>query len=105
MLYYKKVDAIQFNLTDEQKELIKKRKAQFFEGSAIKHVGGNQFIALLQRGENLIKICEGQWLVKHLDGQWQIYWPGDFIRHFVKADLEDKEFVLAHDPFNQQKTL
>jgi hypothetical protein len=99
MLYYKKVDAIQFKLTDEQKEQIKNRKAVFFEGSPVKHVGGTVYIALLQQGENQVRVCEGQWVVRHGDGLWQIFWPTDFIRHFIKADMEDREFVIANDPF------
>lgn len=99
MLYYKKVDAIEFKLTPEQKEQIRSRRAVFFEGSPVRHIGGHQFIVMLQQGENQIKICEGQWVIRHGDGLWQILWPADFIRHFVKADMEDKEFIIANDPF------
>lgn len=102
MLYYKKCDAVQFKLTDEQKELAKHHKAVFFEGGQVKHLGGNVYIALLQQGENIIRMHEEQWLVKHQDGLWQILWPVDFIKHFVKANMEDKEFVLAKDPFIQK---
>jgi hypothetical protein len=97
-LYLKKVDAIQFTLTDEQKELIKDRKAVYFEGSMVKDVGGGQYIALLQQGENLIKIHETQWLVRHSDGLWQIFWPDKFNAMFVKGDETDS-VNIAYDPF------
>jgi len=84
-LYYKKVDAVQFVLTDEQKELIKNRKPVFFEGGQVKHAGVSHYITLLQRGENLIKIQLTQWLVKHPDGQLQILWPDQFGANFIKG--------------------
>lgn len=97
-LYLKKVDAIQFNLTDEQKELIKNRNPVFFEGSPVKHMGGDQFIAVLQQGENLIKIHSSQWLIRHPDGLWQILWPDKFSQLFIKGS--DTESVhIAYDPF------
>lgn len=96
--YLKKVDAIQFKLTDEQKELIKNRKAVFFEGAPVKHVGGGQYIALLQQGENLIKIQETQWLVRHADGLWQIFWPDRFGALFIKGD-ETESLHISYDPF------
>lgn len=102
-LYYKKVDAKQFKLTDEQKALIKSRKAVFFEGSPVKHVGGDQYIALLQQGENLIKIQEGQWLVIHADGLWQIFWEDRFAANFIKGN--DAEIELSIDPFTKPRHL
>lgn len=96
MLYYKKVDAVQFVLTDEQKEQARKRKAVFFEGGQVRHIGGVNYIALIQHGENQIKVWEGQWLVKHPDGLWQILWPAEFNRHFEKSE---KELGLRH-PFS-----
>lgn len=101
--YLKKVDAIQFKLTDEQKELIKNRKAVFFEGSPVKHVGGGQYIVLLQQGENIIKVCETQWVVRHIDGLWQIFWPDRFGAMFIKGD-EAETISIAYDPF-KAKTL
>lgn len=97
-LYLKKVDAIQFKLTDEQKEMIKSRKAVFFEGSPVKHVGGDQYIALLQQGENLIKITIDQWLVRHGDGLLQLFWPDKFAANFVKGNETDL-IEIKYDPF------
>lgn len=102
MLYYKKVDAIQFILSDEQKAKAKNHKAVFFEGGQVKHVGGSVYIVLLQQGESLIKIHEGQWLVKHIDGLWQIFWPDDFNRYFIKPDKSDQEILISPDPFLQK---
>jgi hypothetical protein len=84
-VYYKKVDAIQFKLTDEEKERLHKREPVFFEGCKVKHVGGNNYIALLQQGENLIRILETQWLVRNLDGSLQIYWPDRFSQLFTEG--------------------
>lgn len=97
-VYLKKVDAIQFNLTDEQKAQIKNRKAVFFEGGPIKHIGGEQYIAVLQQGENLIKIHVTQWLVRHPDGLWQIFWPEKFGQLFIKGSDSDS-IQIAYDPF------
>jgi hypothetical protein len=102
-LYLKKVDAIPFTLTDEQKQMIKDRKPVFFEGSPVKHVGGGQYIALLQQGENLIKIYETQWLVRHSDGLWQIFWPDKFNAMFVKGDGDTVS--IAHDPFQKTRPI
>jgi hypothetical protein len=108
-LYLKKVDAIQFNLNDEQKELIKSRKVVYFEGSPVKHVGGEQYIALLQQGENLLKVQSSQWLVRHPDGLWQILWPDQFAANFIKGS-DAEALNISHDPFkaktfNQPNTL
>jgi len=96
--YLKKVDAVQFKLTDQQREQIRNRKAVFFEGAPIKHIGGDQYIALLQQGENLIKITESQWLVRHPDGQWQILWPDSFSANFIRGNDSDL-IEIKYDPF------
>jgi hypothetical protein len=100
-LYYKKVDALQFKLADEEKELVRTNKAVFFEGSPVKHVGGDQYLAVLQQGENLIRIFEGQWLVRHPDGLWQIYWADKFAQLFIKGD-ETEAFSVGVDPFKSR---
>lgn len=110
MLYYKKTDAVQFTLTDEQKEQARHNKAVFFEGGQVKHLGGNVYIALLQQGENLVKIHETQWLVKHIDGLWQLFWPQDFNRYFEKPERPGSGISITSDPFlkkgyNQPTTL
>jgi hypothetical protein len=108
-LYYKKVDAIQFKLTDEEKELIKNRKPVTFEGAQVKHIGGTQYLALLQQGENLLRIYETQWLVKHPDGMLQILWPDRFGANFIQG--RDVDLVsIQHDPlltksYNQPNTI
>lgn len=102
--YLKKVDAIQFRLTDEQKGLINSRQAVFFEGNPVKHMGGGQYIALLRQGENLIKILETQWLVRDPDGLWQIYWPDRFDALFVKGDEADA-IKITHNPFNKARVV
>lgn len=107
--YLKKVDAIQFSLTDEQKELVKNRKPVFFEGSPVKHVGGDQYLALLQQGENLIRVYLSQWLVRHPDGLWQLFWPDQFGNLFIKGSDSDS-IHIKNDPFkaksfNQPTTL
>lgn len=98
MLYYKKVDAVQFNLTDEQKANIAQHKPVYFEGSKVKHIGGEQYIVLLQQGENLIKVVNTQWLVRHPDGLWQLFWPDKFAALFRKGEPEDFA-TTAYDPF------
>lgn len=108
-LYYKKVDAIQFKLTDEEKALIKQRKPVFFETAQVKHLGGDQYLALLQQGENLHRIYETQWLVRHPDGMWQILWPDRFGAQFIKGNEADT-VRIANDPFqaksyNQPNTI
>jgi hypothetical protein len=103
-LYLKKVDAIQFTLTDDQKELVKNRNPVFFEGSAVKHVGGDQYIAVLQQGENLIKIHSTQWLVRHSDGLWQIFWPDKFNAIFIKGDATES-FEIKYDPFQKTRPI
>lgn len=85
-LFFKKVDAVQFNLTEEEKENVRNRKAVFFEGSPVKHVGGTSYLALMQRGENLIKIYNGQWLVRHPDGMLQVCQDQDFKRDYKSSD-------------------
>lgn len=104
-VYLKRVDAIQFVITDAQKDLIKSRKAVYFEGSPVKHAGGSQYIALLQQGENLIKIQETQWLVREPGGLWQVYWPDQFGSLFIKGDQPDSINPTATNPFNKAKAL
>jgi hypothetical protein len=101
-LYLKKVDAIQFTLTDEQKAMIKDRKVIMFEGAQAKHIGGNLHIALLQQGENLIKIHETQWLVRHSDGLLQIFWPDQFGGMFIKGN-EPEALSAINDLFKAKK--
>lgn len=108
-LYYKKVDAIQFNLTDQEKELIKQRKAVHFEGAQVKNVGGDTYLAVLQQGENLIRVYSSQWLVRHPDGSYQVLWPDGFAANFVKGN-EGDTVKIKYDPFkaksyNQPTTL
>lgn len=83
-LYYKKVDANQFILTDAQKILMKERKPVHFQNAIVRHVGGENYIAVLQQGENLLKINLTQWLVKHPDGLLQILWPHEFSANFIE---------------------
>ena len=84
-VYYKKVDAIQFKLTEKEKEQLHKREPIYFEGCQVKHVGGNNYIAVLRQGESLIRILETQWLVRHPDGTQQIVWPDKFSESFVEG--------------------
>lgn len=88
-VYYKKVDAIQFKLTDEDKERLHKKEPIFFEGCQVKHVGGNNYLAVLQQGENLYRILETQWLVRHPEGTWQIFWPDRFDKLFIEGSKQD----------------
>ncbi len=108
-LYYKKVDAVQFKLTDEEKELIKQRKPVYFESGQVKHVGADQYLALLQQGENLHRIYETQWLIRHPDGLWQILWPNTFNALFIEGNAADS-VRIGKDPFqtksyNQPNTI
>lgn len=108
-LYYKKVDAIQFKLTDEQKELIRQRKPVHFENAPVKCIAPDQYLALLQQGENLHRIYETQWLVRHSDGMWQILWPDRFNADFKRGEEADT-IRIGKDPFmvksyNQPNTL
>ena len=96
--YLKKVEAIQFKLTDEQKALIKSRKPVYFEGGRVKHAGADHYITLLQQGENLIKIQESQWLVRHPDGLMQIFWPDRFGALFLK-ESDTMAIPANYDPF------
>lgn len=108
-VYYKKVDAIQFKLTDEQIERLNKREPIEFEGCLVKHIGGPNYVAVMQQGENLIRILESQWLVRHPDNSIQVYWPDQFKKHFIEGDsTEDlnitpqSQMVRTH---NQPNTL
>lgn len=103
-LYLKKVDAVQFKLTDEEKTKIAKRDAVFFEGSPVRHTGGDQYLAILQQGENLVKIYHEQWLIRHPDGLWQVLWPDQFNRHFTKGDHAES-FKVGYDPFAKPKII
>lgn len=93
-VYYKKVDAIQFKLTTDDKERLKNRETIYFEGCRVNHIGGNNYVTVLQQGENLFRILETQWLVRHPDGTIQIVWPEKFNQLF-KEDykLEDEPKV------------
>lgn len=83
--YYKKVDAKQFTLTEQQKSDIRDKKLVHFEGGQIKWNGTSTFLVLLQQGENLHRMYETQWLVKHPEGAWQILWPHEFNKDFISA--------------------
>lgn len=96
--YLKRVDAIQFIVTDEQKELIRNKKPVFFEGSPVRNVGAGSYLAVLQQGENLIKIHTEQWLIRHPDGMWQILWPDQFNRFFIK-NTQEEALQIGYDPF------
>lgn len=84
--YYKKVDASQLVLTDEQKEAIRTGAQQFFDKGQIKYMGGKSYAAMLKIGDRLVKIEENQWLVKHPDGNMQILWPHEFDAQFVQPN-------------------
>lgn len=106
-LYLKKVEAVQFKLTDEQKELIRNRKPVFFEGSPVKFNGGQQYLALLQFGENLLKIEDSQWLVRDPDDGIKIYWPDRFGSLYIKGSDADSIHIPPQrsKPMNQPNTL
>lgn len=108
-VYYKKVDAIQFKLTEEEKERIHKGEPVYFETGLVKHIGGPNYIALLQQGENLIKILETQWLVRHPDGALQVLWPDKFSETFVEGSQMDSLNVprpsFMDKTFNQPNIL
>ncbi len=108
-VYFKKVDAVQFKLTEEEKELIKQRKPVYFENASVKCIGPDQYLALLQQGENLHRIYETQWLIRHVDGLWQILWPDRFNDQFKPGNDTDT-IRLGKDPFtvksyNQPNTI
>lgn len=103
-MYLKKVDAVQFKLTDEQREDVKNRKAVYFEGSPVRNMGGDQYLAILQQGENMIKVFHEQWVIRHPDGLWQVLWPDQFNRNFKKGD-EAESFRIGHDPFTKPKQI
>lgn len=84
--YYKKVDATQLVLTDEQKESIRTGGQHHFEKGQVKYMGGNSYAVMLRVGDMLVKIEETQWLVKHPDGHTQILWPHEFEAGFVKPN-------------------
>lgn len=100
-LYYKKVDAIQFNLTDEQKTNIHDRKPVLFEGYPVRHVGGENYLAVLQQGENLHRIYNTQWLIRHGDGAWQIISNDHFGGQFI-AGNETDTIKITKDPFTSK---
>lgn len=83
-LYYKQVDAVQFLLTQEQKNEMRERKPVFFEGYQVKYLHGNVYMVLIPYGESLIRLYETQWLVKEKPG-WQIYSATDFNNQFIAA--------------------
>lgn len=85
-LFYKKVDALQLVLTDQQKENIRNGKQEFFDKGQIKHHGGVIYATTLRVGETMLKIEETQWLVKHPDGLIEILWPQDFEARFIKPN-------------------
>lgn len=99
-LYLKKVDAIQFILTDEEKENVRNKKTVYFNGYPVKHVGGEQYLVVFQQGENLIRINYTQWLVKHPDGTIQLVWPDQFGSNFIKG----KELESIHIPVQRTKS-
>lgn len=88
-VYLKKVEAVQFMLSDEDKEHVSKREPVLFEGSPVKHVGGENYVAVLKQGENQIRIYVSQWLVRHPDGLLQIFWPDKFAQLFIKGSDAD----------------
>lgn len=84
--FYKKVDATQLVLTDEQKESIRTGGQHHFENAQVKYMGGKSYAAMLKIGDRLVKIEETQWLVKHPDGNMQIVWPHEFEAGFVQPN-------------------
>jgi hypothetical protein len=83
-VYYKKVDALQLVLTDEQKEKVRKGTQHFFEKAQVKYLGGGIYAAIMKIGDTLHKIEETQWIVRHPDGNTEILWPHQFEAGFVK---------------------
>lgn len=78
----KKVEAIQFLLTDQEKEIARSWKKVYFENEPVRWNGGEQFLVSLRKGENYIRILEGQWLIKHPEGYWEVLWPEQLQPHF-----------------------
>lgn len=86
--YYKKVEAEQFVLTDDQKAQIKKGQKIKFQQEFVRWNGGERFLVTVKKDENFLRLQETQWLVKHPEGYWQVLWPADFDKWFVKTDYE-----------------
>lgn len=82
MPWLKKVDANQFTLTDEQKELIRSRETVYFENEPVRWNGGEQFLVSLRKGEGFVRVLEGQWFIKHPEGYWEVLWPDQFDKLF-----------------------
>ena len=96
-VFYKKVVAKQLKLSPEELDELKKGKSFDFEGAKIRSDGGVMYFALLQSGENLIKVSASQWLVRHPNGHFEILWPEEFDRDFIPSD--DQKIEMKSDPF------
>jgi len=97
MVFLKKVDALQLKLTDSELADLKAGHPVFFINGRVKEYGPSYFV-LEQVGENLIKICEGQWVVRHPEGHLEVLWPDQFNNHFKMAE-EQEPYNFSNDPF------
>lgn len=98
-VFYKKVDAVQLLLTNEELDSLKTGSRFEFEGQVVKYAGGLSYFAMLRQGENQIKVTATQWVIRHPEGAWQVLWPHEFMENFIPADHEKVAIIL--DAFSQ----
>lgn len=81
--YFKRVPAVQFAPTADEKEQVVKGKQVLFEGEPIKHGANGRFHVLLKLGERLIPVYDTQWIAREPD--LHIYNDHEFHAAFVEA--------------------
>lgn len=96
-VFYKKVHAVQLNLSLEEFEELSKGARIEWEAQVIRYAGGTQYFVILLQGENQIKVNATQWVVRHPDGLWQVLWPHEFEENFIEAVGENVQ--IKEDPF------
>lgn len=97
MTYFKRVDAQQLNLTEEQHESLKTNKPVDFMGFPVKQYGASYF-CIMNAGENQVKVEATQWVVRHPEGHYEILWPEQFDKYFQSSEFDEPP-LKVNDPF------
>lgn len=104
-LYHKKVNAVQFVLSDEDKKRIRAGEKLFFEGQPIIYSVNRPLITLIKQGETLVRVEETQWLIRHPEGTLEVLWPDLFNQRFIKAPGPEQPVVRKNYSTNQPNVI
>ena len=98
MVLYKKVEGVQFLLDENEIAKLKEGQPVLFMGERVRWCGGDNYMVVIQSGQDLIRIIDRQWVITHPEGTYQILYDFQVEANFIKAPAEEV-VNIAIDPF------